>query len=446
MIPVHGCPKEFLCGGIGRTRPANEDVQDICNFVKSDVEKRMGKTYDTYQAISYKTQTVAGCNYIVKVHVGGDQHLDVIVYKAIRGNHTLMLRSVKESERARVRSGPEVFGLTLPLPPEATLKPPYREGLLTGPAGIPPDAGLYCKSNDDVECSNSTRALSTDQHVANMVEYHQRRGDYGWFWPTLACVMSQWSRLWTWWRLNLLERFGMFQFTDEQFPECGDICESRPADQEVQEICDEYISQTQSHKALHSEMNPSLPLSDNKLPWGNSAEAIHLTPDTSTSDYHQVFTNMHVIRWWGNRSARRKPPRHGEEHANSTQEETLLASGTQTHCRTSTEGSVCQSSGSEKTGCPTEPMDFEEMLCGGASGSQPANREMQNKCDFIKSEVEKELGKKYDTFQAKSYKSQSTNPPNYWIEVHVGGDKYVSVFVSGHSDEPRLRSCHEYTL
>ncbi|KAK7913168.1 hypothetical protein WMY93_013379 [Mugilogobius chulae] len=91
-------------------------------------------------------------------------------------------------------------------------------------------------------------------------------------------------------------------------------------------------------------------------------------------------------------------------------------------------------------------MDFEEMLCGGVSEFQPANREMQNKCDFIKSEVEKELGKNMTLSRLNPTNLNLQNPPNYWIEVHVGGDKYVSVFVSGHSDEPRLRSCHEYTL
>ncbi|KAK7901644.1 hypothetical protein WMY93_018413, partial [Mugilogobius chulae] len=34
----------------------------------------------------------------------------------------------------------------------------------------------------------------------------QRGGDYGWFCSTLACGVSQWPRLWTWWRLNLSPR------------------------------------------------------------------------------------------------------------------------------------------------------------------------------------------------------------------------------------------------
>ncbi|KAK7879973.1 hypothetical protein WMY93_033363 [Mugilogobius chulae] len=59
------------------------------------------------------------------------------------------------------------------------------------------------KSNDDVQCTIRPELLALIQHMANMVKYHQRGGDYGWFWLTLACGVSQWSRLWTWWRLNL---------------------------------------------------------------------------------------------------------------------------------------------------------------------------------------------------------------------------------------------------
>ncbi|KAK7886061.1 hypothetical protein WMY93_025682 [Mugilogobius chulae] len=54
-----------------------------------------------------------------------------------------------------------------------------------------------------------------------------------------------------------------------------------------------------SHKALHSEMNPSPPHP--------------VTVNSISGAAAGVFPNLHVIGWW------KKLPRHGEEHADSTQ-------------------------------------------------------------------------------------------------------------------------------
>ncbi|XP_068122370.1 cystatin-B-like isoform X2 [Hyperolius riggenbachi] len=68
------------CGGLGNLKPANQKVQNICNTFKEQVTQKSGLNFDTFQAVSYKTQVVQGTNYFIKVHVGGDQYLHLRIY------------------------------------------------------------------------------------------------------------------------------------------------------------------------------------------------------------------------------------------------------------------------------------------------------------------------------------------------------------------------------
>ena len=46
----------MICGGTGDEKPADADVQGHCDAVKADVEKHLGKTFETFEAKSYKSQ------------------------------------------------------------------------------------------------------------------------------------------------------------------------------------------------------------------------------------------------------------------------------------------------------------------------------------------------------------------------------------------------------
>ncbi|KAK2870049.1 hypothetical protein QQF64_021996 [Cirrhinus molitorella] len=87
------------CGGISEAKDANEEVQKICDEMKSHAENKAGRTFDVFIAKSYKTQLVAGTNYFVKVHVGGDEYIHLRIYQTLPCyGETLELSSIQASK------------------------------------------------------------------------------------------------------------------------------------------------------------------------------------------------------------------------------------------------------------------------------------------------------------------------------------------------------------
>ncbi|XP_008306187.1 cystatin-B-like [Cynoglossus semilaevis] len=76
----------MMCGGLSDPVAADEKVQTICDGVKNHVEAKLGKNYGVFTAKSYTTQVVAGTNYFIKVHVGGDEHIHLRVYQRLPCN------------------------------------------------------------------------------------------------------------------------------------------------------------------------------------------------------------------------------------------------------------------------------------------------------------------------------------------------------------------------
>ncbi|XP_055038517.1 cystatin-B [Misgurnus anguillicaudatus] len=89
----------LLCGGTTEAKDADEEVQKICDEMKSHAEDKAGRTFDVFIAKSYKTQLVAGTNYFIKVHVGGDDFIHLRVYKTLpHAGEKLQLTSLQTSK------------------------------------------------------------------------------------------------------------------------------------------------------------------------------------------------------------------------------------------------------------------------------------------------------------------------------------------------------------
>lgn len=72
-------------GGFSEVKEATEEVQQICDQVKSQAEAKAKQTFDQFQAISYRQQVVAGMNYLIKVCVGSTStsYVHMLVYQSL---------------------------------------------------------------------------------------------------------------------------------------------------------------------------------------------------------------------------------------------------------------------------------------------------------------------------------------------------------------------------
>lgn len=96
--PFTSIPFIMMCGGIGATKEADEEIQAVCNQMKAAVEQKCSKSYTEFTAKQYATQVVAGMNYFIKVHVGDDKHIHIRAYKPLPGQGDLQLINVLEGK------------------------------------------------------------------------------------------------------------------------------------------------------------------------------------------------------------------------------------------------------------------------------------------------------------------------------------------------------------
>jgi len=87
----------MLCGGYGTDKEANSEIQAICDEMKGAVEEKLGQKFaDVFEAVSYQTQVVAGTNFMIKVHIGNNNHVNIVVYKTLpHAGETLSLTSAE---------------------------------------------------------------------------------------------------------------------------------------------------------------------------------------------------------------------------------------------------------------------------------------------------------------------------------------------------------------
>ena len=72
-----------MCGGFTNALDANDEVKAMALELKAQTEQKLGATFSEFEAVKYKTQVVAGTNYMIKVKVGPEQYVHIKVWKKL---------------------------------------------------------------------------------------------------------------------------------------------------------------------------------------------------------------------------------------------------------------------------------------------------------------------------------------------------------------------------
>ncbi|XP_054479291.1 cystatin-A1-like [Anoplopoma fimbria] len=89
--------KVDMLGGWTETK-ATDEIQKISNQVKDQVERFTGKNYREFEAVEYRSQLVAGLNFLIKVHVGAEDYIHLRVFQALPCNGgEVVLRGVEQN-------------------------------------------------------------------------------------------------------------------------------------------------------------------------------------------------------------------------------------------------------------------------------------------------------------------------------------------------------------
>ncbi|XP_074070747.1 cystatin-A-like [Macrotis lagotis] len=80
-----------MLGGLSDAKPATPEIQKIVDEVKPSFEEKINKKCNTFEAVSYKTQVVAGTMYYIKVFMGHDQYAHLEIIEPLQANESRKL-------------------------------------------------------------------------------------------------------------------------------------------------------------------------------------------------------------------------------------------------------------------------------------------------------------------------------------------------------------------
>ncbi|XP_012635691.1 cystatin-A-like [Microcebus murinus] len=81
--PAKNPSAKMIRGGLSEARPATAEIQEIADKVKPQLEEKTNETYEEFEAVKYKSQVVAGTNFYIKVHVGGNRYVHLKVFEGL---------------------------------------------------------------------------------------------------------------------------------------------------------------------------------------------------------------------------------------------------------------------------------------------------------------------------------------------------------------------------
>jgi cystatin-A/B len=72
-----------LCGGTSEPRPADAEIQKLCEELRASLEEKSGKKFAEFTVLLVSSQVVAGTNYFVKIHVGGEECVHARIFRPL---------------------------------------------------------------------------------------------------------------------------------------------------------------------------------------------------------------------------------------------------------------------------------------------------------------------------------------------------------------------------
>ena len=80
----------MIAGGLTQLRPADDGIKALANHHKADVEKALNRKFEEkFEAVNFSSQVVSGANYYINVDVGGDEIVQITIYKHWSGESSL---------------------------------------------------------------------------------------------------------------------------------------------------------------------------------------------------------------------------------------------------------------------------------------------------------------------------------------------------------------------
>ncbi|XP_055975215.1 cystatin-B [Sorex fumeus] len=91
----------MMCGAPTATQPATPDTQAIADQVRAQLEEKENRKFNTFKAVEYKSQVVAGRNYFIKVQVDEDEFAHLRVFESLPHENKPLVLANYQTSKAR---------------------------------------------------------------------------------------------------------------------------------------------------------------------------------------------------------------------------------------------------------------------------------------------------------------------------------------------------------
>jgi cystatin-A/B len=80
-----------MCGGFGGVKQVDDKIIEELGKVKSSIEAKLNSTFNVFEPVHYKSQVVAGTNFLVKIKVDNEKHIHVKYHRPLPCNGTELI-------------------------------------------------------------------------------------------------------------------------------------------------------------------------------------------------------------------------------------------------------------------------------------------------------------------------------------------------------------------